>query len=474
MSSQFLRAWISSSLMFCLMPCQAAAQSALPESASPIVSQSANYQDVMREAIALHRVRRFKDALDLLSAYENEFGGDPLFDYQLGIAALEASQPAVAQQALERAVLVRPDFAGAWIDLALAHARLGEGEVAQQIIAHVESSFDVPLPLRDQLRLLRAELDKPHVRLARSTPNWLGERNGYLQLSTGHDSNANLGLASSVFSLTPIGGPPLQVAIPPSARAVSDSFAQLRGDWQQVLKLGVRQTGRLYLTGQYKDFTALKDYSLGDAALTYTHEYAWSQLRGWAVEGVAGVRGITIGGHRMATNLTAGVGLVAYARDCRWGARMVSETRDFGISGYVDADVPSLTLSTTCSQEKSQASVVLSFARDEPRALRAGGRTDRLELGIHYAHQLAPRLMMTAFGAFGVYRDAQGYSPLLENGAQRQVTRTSARLAWFWQFNPSHPEWQLHAELEHLQDRSNLEIFNVRNTRVSAGLRYQY
>lgn len=428
----------------------------------------------MREAAALQRARRSRDALSLLTAYENEFAGDPYFDYQLGIAALDAGEPSAAQQALERAVLVRPDFAGAWVDLALAHARLGEAETALQIVAHIEGSFDVPLPLREQMQNLRAELAGPRLRAEWRASSLLGSRNGYLQLSAGRDSNANLGLAASVFSLTPIGAPPLQVEVPPSARAAADAYLQLRGDLQQTLRFGESQKGRLYMTGQYKEFGSLKEYSLADAAFNYNHEYALPQASDWAVEGVLGARTIITGGNRLATISTAGVGMVAYGSQCRWGARFLSEVRDYGMSGYVDADVPTISLSATCRRSVSQLGFVASFARDEPRSVRAGGRTDRFELGVNYARQLSARVMVAASGGFGHYRDARGYSPLLENGATRQVTRASLRLSWFWEFDPAHPEWTISAELERLQDRSNLEIFNLDNARAAVSLRYQY
>ncbi len=428
----------------------------------------------MREAAALQRARRSRDALSLLTAYENEFAGDPYFDYQLGVAALDAGQLSTAQQALERAVLVRPDFAGAWIDLALAHARLGETETALQIVEHIEGSFDVPLPLREQLRNLRAELAAPRLRAEWAASTLLGARSGYLQLSAGRDSNANLGLAASVFSLTPVGAPPLQVEIPPSARAAADGYVQLRGDLQQTLQFGDSQKGRLYLTGQYKEFGDLKEYNLADAAFSYAHEYALPKSPDWAVEGVVGARTIVTGGNRLATISTAGVGLVMYDSHCRWGARFSNEIRDYGMSGYVDADVPTISLSATCRQSLSQVGVVASVARDEPRMVRAGGRTDRFELGIHFAHQLSARVMLAASGAIGYYRDAQGYSPLLDNGATRQVTRSSLRVSWYWEFDPARPEWTLQAEIERLQDRSNLEIFNLDNTRAAAGIRFQF
>ncbi len=460
--------------MLCLVSTVALAQPAPPGVPPHRSVQTADYRDVMREAAALHRARRFNDALALLSNYENEFAGEPLFDYQLGIAALEAGRPAIAQQALERAVLVRPDFAGAWVDLALAHARLGESEVAQQIVSHVEQSFDVPQPLRDQLRGLRAELVANTERARQLLDAWQGVGNGYVHLSAGHDSNANLGLASSIFTLTPIGGLPLQVTIPPAARAAADSFFQLRADWQRALHFGEEQRARVYFSGQYKEFDVRRDYSLGEAALGYTHEIALPKVHGWAVEGIAAARTITLGGNSLVSIATAGVGLVAYEKACRWGVRIAGESRNYTLSGYVDADVPSLSASAACRGDQSQTTIVVSIARDDPRLERAGGRTDRIELGLHHARQIAARHMVIAFLGGSYNADAKGYSNLLANGAERRLIRTSARLAWFWEFSPGHPGWLLHAEIEHLRDSSNLDIFNVSSTRTSLGLRYQY
>ncbi len=307
----------------------------------------------MREAVALHRARRYSDALVLLAAYEAEFAGDPAYDYQLGISALEAGKPGVAQQALERAVLVRPDFAGAWVDLALAHARLGEVETALQIVVHVEESFSVPLPLREQLLNLRADQREASRRKEAEPAALLGARSGYLQLSAGSDTNANLGLAASVLSLTPIGSPPVQVEISPSARAKADSFAQVRGSLQQTLHFGEFDKGRLYLSGQYKEFGTQKDYSLGDLAIGYGHEHTLSGSPDWALEGATALRSIAIGGARLATIASASVGLVHYRFGCRIGVRAGSEARSYGLVGYVDSSVPTAAMSLTCQRGPS-------------------------------------------------------------------------------------------------------------------------
>lgn len=428
----------------------------------------------MRESAALQRAGRYKDAVALLASYEADFAGDPDFDYRLGVSALESGEPALAQQVLERVVLVKPDFAGAWIDLALAHARLGEISTALQIVEHVENSFSVPLPLREQLSRLRSELQNGPVRRVASAGALMAERRGYLQLSAGRDSNANLGLATSVLSITPVGQPPVQMEIAPSARAKADSFLQLRGTLQQSLLIDESNRGRLYLSGQYKDFTSLKDFNLGDLGVSYAHEYAPARWRDWALEGTANLRGIFIGGGRFATLNTAGLGVVRYAHGCRFGARAGKEWRDYGLEGYVDANVTALTFSATCQRDGVQYGLLANVARDNPLTTRAGGGTERQEVGAHYAIQLTSRVGVVFTGLVGQYRDASGYSPLLENGATRRITRTSARMEWLWQVHPDHPEWAVLFEVERLQDRSNLEIFNFRNTLGAVGLRYQY
>ena len=439
-----------------------------------MVAEANVYQEVMRESAALHRANRFKDAVDLLLAYEADFAGDPDFDYRLGVSALESGQPALAQQVLERVVLVKPDFAGAWIDLALAHARLGEIPTALQIVEHVESSFNVPVPLHEQLTRLRAELHRLAEPRSRIADMLMAERRGYLQLTAGRDSNANLGLATSVLSLTPVGQPPIQMEVAPGSRARPDTFVQMRGNLQQTLQFGESNRGRLHLSGQYKDFSSLKDYNLGDLAASYAHEYALPQWRDWALEGTANLRGILIGGNRFATLSSTGLGVVRYANGCRFGARAGREWRDYGIAGYVDADVRLLTFSATCQSEGVQFGLLANVARDNPLGTRAGGQTDRQELGMHYALQLSPRLGVVLIGLVGQYRDSTGYSPLLENGAVRRITRTSARMEWLWQIYPDRPEWAIQVEVERLQDHSNLEIFNFRNTLGAIGLRYQY
>ena len=54
--------------------------------------------------------------------------------YQLGLAALAAGQSDLARQAFERVVVLRPGFAGAWLDLALATARSGDTAAAVELL----------------------------------------------------------------------------------------------------------------------------------------------------------------------------------------------------------------------------------------------------------------------------------------------------------------------------------------------------
>jgi tetratricopeptide (TPR) repeat protein len=114
--------------------------------------------------------------LDALLTDEQARAGDPDYDYLLGVAALEAGELQLALDALERVVLHRPTHAGAWLDLAVVHARLLDAASAEAILAHVEQTFDPPPALRAQIlqarRLLAPDALQAATRGMATSPRW--------------------------------------------------------------------------------------------------------------------------------------------------------------------------------------------------------------------------------------------------------------------------------------------------------------
>ena len=136
---------------------------------------------------------------------------DPDQLYQLGLTALAARQPQLARQALERVVSARPEFAGAWLDLALATFQCGDPAAAIEHLEYLRSQFSLPPALAAQVahwfdQWQATPQNQPTPQAEQAVPaapvtqraGWVGE----LQLGLGHDSNANNGLARGQITLS--------------------------------------------------------------------------------------------------------------------------------------------------------------------------------------------------------------------------------------------------------------------------------
>src|SRR5512138_1099814 len=102
------------------------AQAASAPSAPALSEADPNVVPILKQAQSLLADKKAGDAYALLVPHELDLGGTPLFDYLLGLAALDSGHPADAAFALERVVAAQPDFAGARIELARAQFEGGD------------------------------------------------------------------------------------------------------------------------------------------------------------------------------------------------------------------------------------------------------------------------------------------------------------------------------------------------------------
>lgn len=123
--------------------------------------------------------------------------------------------------ALERMIAQGPRHAGEWLDLALIHCALGQGEQAERLFEAIEARFAPPPGIRDIIAQQRAQ--GCAGRAARSQWSLLAAR--------GHDQNVNQGAASPFF--TPGSGPQLQLL--PEYLPHADGYSVLTGDYARDL-----------------------------------------------------------------------------------------------------------------------------------------------------------------------------------------------------------------------------------------------
>lgn len=191
-----------------------------------LAAEPESLRKLLESAAAASSSGRAADAHRLLAAREDEFIGDPAFDYALGRAALEDGRPDRATLAFSRVLAVDPSHAGAAIDMARAYLALGNRE---QAVATLRALLALAPPPETRARLeemlAQAETGPAPRRFVR----------GHLSATIGRDSNVNLALAQSrVF--VPVFGVEVDLAASNLARA--DRFASVGGSVEAQRPLG--------------------------------------------------------------------------------------------------------------------------------------------------------------------------------------------------------------------------------------------
>ena len=187
----------------------------------PVVSLDA----LLAQARQLSAAGRSAEAYSLLSGAEDEYIGEPRFDYALGRAALDAGQPARATIAFYRVLAVDPRHAGALIDSGRAYLALGNHQQARETFESL-LVLDPPPALREQL--------ERYLDQARRGLPLAPVFSGYLTASLGRSSNVNQSASQSqVF--VPLFGARFDLADQNVAKA--DSFWSVGGGLDGALPL---------------------------------------------------------------------------------------------------------------------------------------------------------------------------------------------------------------------------------------------
>ena len=398
---------------------------------------------------------------------ERVYAGDPDFDYVLGVVALKAEANTIALHALERVVLQSPERAGAWVDLAIAHARLGEAETATTLLDYVEQTFPVPPALRTALDNARRQLLT--MRLARG---WHGE----FSAGFGYDSNANSGLSIDRLTLT-LDGVPAEFLISPEFRLRSDTFLQLGGRLRRAWDTAFAGSpGRLMLaaTVKAKDYRNEKNFNLGDAGFQAVYQ---QPVLGGEAEVMLGTQQIRLGGDPLVNirRLQLGWGrrLAEFSpsSSCRLQAGPENESRSYPDRHYLDGSINWLGLQLVCAATGSDTALSFRAGNDEPDTARPGGKTHRKELTLIHRttlwQQLSGEFSMSASRS----RDAEGYSPVLEGNSRRHIDRYYANATVFW---PVSHGIEALASFEVTRQNSNIAIFDQSGRVFMLGARYRY
>ena len=394
--------------------------------------------------------------------------------YRDGTRALAEHRYADARALLGEAVRLDPDFAGAWLDLALATYAAGDLAQAEELLDVLQARFVVPPALQGVIARLREQ-----IALGLAPPDaatlWRWRRQ--LTAAVGRDSNANAGLAQGELALTLPGGAVL-LPVARDQRARADTFAQVGVAAQAArplaagfLDLRARAQGRRNV--DVTDFDTA-EWQLG-AVWTAARPLDNGALRG-VLPGVWQLRSdfeqLHLGGDTLTQTIAAGVGHL-WRHDGCWPRLDVDlEQRRYPVAHSLDATHLWFGGALTCpgvggpgSRELSvQARGGVAVARHGSGAqARPGGDTRLLDVTV--AHGWAWRgptgsQTLQALVRWEHLRDREGYSPLLADGARRRIDRYSGAVSWSMPLAPG-AGWRLTVTAQQLTQRANLDPFDL-------------
>ncbi len=180
------------------------------------LTTDAETRELVRQAEELLADGESARAYELLLPHEAALAGDVLFDYVLGIAALDTGRRSEAIFSLRRALSVEPGFSGARMELARAYYESGNPELARPLFTRLLGE-NPPPPVAGVIEEYLQAIDRtPTAPQSRFLP--------YLELFAGYDSNANGSTDDQQF---------LGFALSPVNVETESAFAELRAgfDW---------------------------------------------------------------------------------------------------------------------------------------------------------------------------------------------------------------------------------------------------
>ena len=403
---------------------------------------------------------------------------DPDQLYQLGLQALAAGQPELARQAFERVVTVRPEFAGAWLDLALATFKSGDAVAAVEHLEYLRSQFNLPPAVAAQvdtwqdLWQANPQASPPNPTAASpaantASPGWVGE----LHLAAGHDTNANNGLARQQITLSlPTGNTlfDLDNAYRPRAAPFALANLTLGGP---AWPLGAGRLRPLLLL-RSKQLAQEGDYSTLELqpGLAYQRPAGGQGSGTWQAYLMA--QHYRLGGQALFNGLR-----LSAQRHQPWQACHASATAE--LEERTHLRVPSLggTLlglggGLWCRLPSSASlSASAKTTQDHPRQDRAGGSSRSTELHLRYEQALSPAQSLQMSWQHTRTTDQAGYSPLLQNNAARSLQRNTLSLGLRQAIAPA---WEARLSLEHFVQHANLALFEQRGSLFMLGLAYRF
>lgn len=357
-----------------------------------------------------------------------------------GAALMHTGKLSQALEALERALLLNPNNGGAMVDYAEALFLSGEVSAAIRINQQLLARQDLPAPLEALFKERNQRWD--HAR-TRWQPQF-SSRVGY------HD-NLNQAPRDKFLYLT-IDGEELALELDGDAQPQPGYYTHHRlsanrykdfDDGQSRLKLSVQ--GRR---------SAEPEVDNAELSLDYEREYQLDDDQAWWWHGTA--NHVFYGGKSLYSELELGATKIWRRQQCSVYATTSIGSRIFTTRRQMDDQTFTAGGGLSCAQARGKLTLEARSINSRALRDRAGGDRWGGELSATWQRLINPG-MLFLHGALEISKDAEGYSPLLERGARRQVQSLRIEAQYLY---PLSPTLSLVTGIYHQRQESNIDLFH--------------
>lgn len=390
---------------------------------------------------------------------------DPDQLYRLALSALAADQNELARQTLERVVAASPRFAGAWLDLAIATYRSGDPVAATEHLEYLRSQFTVPAALAAQIDYWQQLWQIPVTPPVAAPSGWQGQ----IRLGAGFDNNANAGLANEQIALSL-----------PSGSTVFDVDSAYLPRASQFGLLGITASGPALAVGtgrlnpvillRVKQLRQESNLSTIDFQPGLMYQQPAADDGSWQANLFA--QHYRLGGEALFNGLRLSAQRSQPWRTCHWSGGAEFEIRQHKMVPNLGGTLVGLSAGLGCSVSGGASlNAMLKTGFERARFDRPGGNNRSTELMLLYDQPLSASQSLQATWQLSHTGDMEGYSPLMQDNAARQLRRQTLALGLRQAISA---QWDARLSYEYFAQYSNLPLFQQHGQLVMLGLVHQF
>jgi len=382
--------------------------------------------------------------------------------------AIAAGDYPLAEQLLQQVIQQNPEWAGAWLDLALLAVRQAQYAQAEEFLLVLVARFaPLPAPMAQAVGQLQSQI-RQHIK-QQATTELAGVqriRQNIVAVATGYETNANAGLQFSTLTLNLPDGDAI-VNIDPSSQARSARYvrATLAHSGQEALGQGslnwqVQSQARQYSLSQLNNIEWLAQVSLEQAPLPGRFMLGWQAI--WL--GSQAIYQTPV--MRWQFDLPVG-------DSCGLQQHVQSEARQHPQASHLNARWQAYRASWRCQAASSRSQFYGQVATENADTdKRPGGNSLHRSVGLQHewlrAFGLQDHSILARVDVLST-QDSATYSPLLAKGQARQLRRTEGQLTWSGPLASSGPwRWSVGAQVT--RQRSNIQFFNQANNALETSI----